>query len=82
MTAAIKMKPDTAEYYDSRSEVRVGLGDYRHAQQDAEKATELAPDNIEFHMNAAQQYTGSGHQFKDIRKAILHCEHASGAGTG
>jgi serine/threonine protein kinase/tetratricopeptide (TPR) repeat protein len=76
MTAAIKIKPDAAEYYRGRSVVRDGVGDYRHAQHDAEKATELASGDVEFHLHAASQYVRAPFKYKDWKKAIMHCERA------
>jgi tetratricopeptide (TPR) repeat protein len=78
VTAAIRMKPDAAEYYQSRSEVRVALGDYRGAQQDAGKASELAPKNVEFCLTAARRYIDCAAQYGDCKRAILHCEQALG----
>ncbi len=76
MTTAIEMKPDAAEYYHSRAEIRECLGDYPHAQQDAEKAAELTPDNIEFHLSVVRRYIECGNQFMNARKASLYCERA------
>ncbi|HUG66887.1 MAG TPA: protein kinase [Pirellulaceae bacterium] len=77
INAAIELKADAAEYYKCRADIRLGLGDYRRAQQDSKKATDIAPENIEFHIAAIKHYGVSAPpQYKDIRQAILHCQRA------
>ncbi|MFC1596542.1 protein kinase [Planctomycetota bacterium] len=76
ITAAIDRNPDVADYYYRRADMRLGLGDYRHAQQDSEKAVELDPENVLFLAEGARKFIACAPKYRNIEHAVALCERA------